>query len=106
MVEVIHQLLDRQRNVRLVSLHKLAPIELPPRTAGEAQGAVPHPCIQAVELELEGNYLDILLYLRSLEALPWHLYWRRLDLATTEYPKNRVRLELGTLSIDSQWMGL
>ena len=94
------------RSVKLVSLRKLAPIELPPRTAGEAQGAAPHPCIQVVELELEGNYLDILTYMRSLEALPLHLYWRRLELATADYPKNRVRLELGTLSIDSQWMGL
>ena len=40
------------------------------------------------------------------EALPWRFYWRQLDLQTTAYPLNRVRVEVGTVSMDSEWIGL
>ena len=55
---------------------------------------------------LEGRYLDVLAYLEALEALPWHFYWRRLELTATSYPTNRVRVELGTVSMGSEWIDL
>jgi MSHA biogenesis protein MshJ len=59
-----------------------------------------------VELIVEGNYLDVLAYLHALEALPYRFYWRVLELKSTEYPVNRVRIELGTLSMDREWIGI
>jgi MSHA biogenesis protein MshJ len=106
MAEVIHDVLSHQHGVVLVSLRKLATIEIPPRTAGETRAAAPHPCIHTVELVLDGPYLDVLAYLQALEALPWRFYWRHLELTTTRYPQNRVRVELGTISMDSAWMDL
>ena len=55
---------------------------------------------------LEGRYLDVLAYLEALEALPWRFYWRRLELTTTRYPLNRVRVELGTVSMGREWIDL
>jgi len=108
MAEVIHDVLSRQHGVTLVSLRNLESIKVPLDAAGESATAAgaPRPYVHTVEIVLEGRYLDVLAYLQALEALPWRFYWRRLELSTTRYPLNRVRVELGTISMDSQWIGL
>lgn len=64
------------------------------------------PYLHPVEVVVEGSYLDIVSYLHGLEALPWHFYWRVLELETKAYPKNRVRIELSTVSMDKEWIGV
>jgi MSHA biogenesis protein MshJ len=59
-----------------------------------------------VEIVVEGAYLDVLEYLRALESLEWRFYWKVLELKTTRYPINRVRIELSTLSMDKEWIGV
>lgn len=105
MTEVIRDLLSHQSGIVLVSLRNLPPARLPPdKIPGAAEDRRLY--VHSVDLVLEGHYLDVLSYLRTLESLPWHFYWRRLELTTTTYPTNRVRVELGTLSHDGDWMGL
>jgi len=41
---------------------------------------------------VEGDYASVVAYLRALEALPWRIHWRKLELTAGEYPTNRVRL--------------
>jgi MSHA biogenesis protein MshJ len=126
MVQVIHDVLAHQRGLTLVSLHNKpvmtlvsevpAPEPATPEAADEsASGAVssePAPPIESgpyvhpVEIVIEGRYLDILDYLRALEALPWHFYWKVLELNSGTYPSNRVRIELSTLSMDKEWLGV
>lgn len=106
MAEVIHDVLSRQQGVRLVSLRNLEAIKLPLDAAGESAANTARPYEHTVEIVLEGRYLDVLAYLQALEALPWRFYWRRLELTTTRYPMNRVRVELGTVSMGSDWIGL
>jgi MSHA biogenesis protein MshJ len=57
-------------------------------------------------LTLRGSYLDCLAYLQSVERLPWHIYWSRLALSTNEYPLNDITIELTTLSLDEEWIGV
>ena len=57
-------------------------------------------------LRVEGSYLDCLEYLRSVERLPWHLYWARLELKAGEYPSNTFLIEVRTLSLDKEWIGV
>lgn len=110
MVQVIRDVLERQRGITLVSLHnkpvthlvELARSDNPETPPPEATGPYMHP----VELVIEGAYLDVLAYLKTLEALPWRFYWKVLELRTTDYPTNRVRIELGTLSMDKEWLGV
>lgn len=119
MVEVIHDVLSRQRGVKLVSLHNKPVSRLAQSTAehaarnrsdgndaqespDEQSGPYMHP----VEIVIEGRYLDILAYLRALEKLEWRFYWKRLELTTVDYPSNRVRIELGTLSMEKEWIGV
>ncbi len=106
MAEVIHDVLSRQQGVRLVSLRNLEAIKLPLDAAGESAANTARPYEHTVEIVLEGRYLDVLAYLQALEALPWRFYWRRLELTSTHYPMNRVRVELGTVSMGSDWIGL
>jgi MSHA biogenesis protein MshJ len=109
MIEVINDVLSRQRGVRLVSLRN-KPVEILLKGADDAkpelttrdQGPYVHP----IELTIEGSYLDVLAYLKELETLPWRIYWKALELQTVEHPTNRVRIELRTLSMDKAWIGV
>ncbi len=104
MTEVIHDVLRRQHGIALVSLRNLPayPVADEHGETAVKSGPYAHP----VEIILDGSYLDVLAYLKSLETLPWRFYWRALELRTTDYPVNRVRVELGTVSMATEWIGL
>jgi MSHA biogenesis protein MshJ len=104
MVQVVRDVLNRQHGLKLVSLHNIPVRSLVP--AASVDGLETAPYVHPLELVIEGNYLDVLTYLRALEALPWRFYWKTLDMTTTRYPTNRVRLELTTLSMDKAWLGV
>ena len=135
MVQVIHDVLRHQQGLKLVSLHNqpVMPLnkmgaqpapEAPSArqamesnsddgtsetSSGESPTAIAEnsgPYVHPVELIVEGSYLDVLRYLQALEALPWRFYWKALDLQSTGYPVNRVRIELTTLSMDKEWVGV
>jgi MSHA biogenesis protein MshJ len=106
MIEAIHDVLDAQHAVALVSLHNLPALPLPAAQEGETSAEGTHPYLHRVELVLEGPYLNVLAYLAALEKLPWHFYWRHLELTSAPYPTNQVRVEIGTISPDRDWIGL
>lgn len=105
MVQVIHEVLSHQHGVALISLHNATVTTLAPTQAGTGENSV-GPYVHPVEIVVEGNYLDVLAYLHALESLEWRFYWRLLELETTAYPVNRVRIELSTLSLDKDWIGV
>lgn len=114
MIEVINDVLSRQRGVRLVSLRNkpVEPlvIERLVQESADSKSAPSSieqgPYVHPIELTIEGNYLDVLAYLKELEALPWRIYWKALEMQTLEHPTNRVRIELRTLSMDKAWIGV
>lgn len=129
MVQVIQDVLSRQRGLRLVSLQNKAVTSLASTAAiarpsdkdksavvaadestGANDTAVPRdmsgPFVHPVEIVVEGSYLDVLAYLQALESLDWRFYWKLLELETQRYPINRVRIELTTLSMDQDWIGV
>ncbi|MBP6901002.1 MAG: type II secretion system protein M [Burkholderiaceae bacterium] len=59
-----------------------------------------------VELVLEGSYIDLLAYLRALEALPQHLLWGGLQLKVGQHPTTVLTLRLYTLSRDRNWIAI
>ena len=112
MIEVLHDMLDRQGRLALVSIRNLPVTSLIPPVDGSA-GAdastpvqVQPPYVHAIEIVIDGEYGDILDYLTALEALPWKFRWTSLDLSTAGYPRNRVRIQLSTLSLESTWLGV
>jgi MSHA biogenesis protein MshJ len=104
MIEVLHDMLDRQGRLGLVSIRNL-PVTGLIASADPAAPARP-PYVHSIEIVIDGQYADILDYLSALEALPWKFRWTSLDLSTAGYPRNRVRIELSTLSLDSTWLGV
>jgi MSHA biogenesis protein MshJ len=119
MVQVLSDVLDRQGRLELVSVRNLPVISLvPPKSAdpgaevvaatAPAAGAtfgLP-PYVHPIELIVEGEYADILSYLEALEKLPYRFRWTSLELRARGYPRNRVRIQLSTISLDSTWMGV
>jgi MSHA biogenesis protein MshJ len=114
MIEVLHDVLDRQGRLELVSIRNLPVTSLvPPEKSTADASADPNasaapqpPYVHSIELIVDGQYSDVLDYLGQLEALPWKFRWTSLDLSTAGYPRNRVRIELSTLSLDSTWLGV
>ena len=115
MIEVLHDMLARQGRLELVSIRNLPVTSLIPSIGGGADTAAMRmptpaparpPYVHAIEIVIDGQYADILDYLAALEALPWKFRWTSLDLSTAGYPRNRVRIELSTLSLDSTWLGV
>src|SRR5688572_19543577 len=101
MVQVIQDVLARQRGVTLISLHNkpVTTLAVSKTAAGAVDATTSGPYVHPVELVIEGRYLDILAYLHALEALEWRFYWKLLELQTVRHPTNRVRLEINTLSM-------
>jgi len=114
MIEVLHDMLDRQGRLALVSIRNLPVTSLIPPAEASADGSggaatpvqLQPPYVHAIEIVIDGAYGDILDYLSALEALPWKFRWSSLDLSTACYPRNRVRIQLSTLSLESTWLGV
>lgn len=104
MIEVLHDVLDRQGRLELVSIRNLPvtslvpPPDPDPNTDGNANAPesteLQPPYVHSIELVVDGQYSDVLDYLGQLEALPWKFRWTSFDLSTAGYPRNRVRIEL------------
>ncbi len=104
MIEVLQDVLDRQQRLELVSIRNLPVTSLIAPPDGDTAGTAPY--VHAIELVIDGRYVDILEYLAALEALPWKFRWKMLDLTTAGYPLNRVHIELSTLSMEATWLGV
>jgi MSHA biogenesis protein MshJ len=111
---VLEELLRRQQGLTLVSAVNRparAVIEDEPAPEDSQAGAprasdAPKLYRHSFVLTLRGNYLDCLRYLEAVERLPWHIYWSRLELSTDEYPVNDIVIEVATLSLDEEWIGV
>jgi MSHA biogenesis protein MshJ len=115
MLSVLQDVLKSQQGLRLVSMRNLPVTSLAQPIASNSasstdKSAAPPPSsgpyVHSMELEIEGSYLDVLQYLKSIEGLQWRFYWQVLELKTTEYPVNHVRIRLNTLSMDREWLGV
>ncbi len=101
MATVLEDVLKEQSQLRLLHIRNLAPEALSASTDAQTATFYKH----GLEIEFEGSYFACLAYLQDIEALPWRFYWQILDLEVLDYPTNRVRLEISTLSLDKEWIG-
>ena len=100
MAHVLQGILKEQSNLRLIRVRNLSPKALSPSDDTDTVFYK-----HGLELEFEGGYFACLEYLQELEALPWRLYWEILEIEVLEYPLNRIRLEVSTLSPYEEWIG-
>jgi len=110
MTELLRALLAEQHGLKLVSLANL-PVESLSQPSGTKSDAPladddRGPFLHPVEMVVEGDYASVVAYLRAVEALPWRIHWRKLELTAGEYPVNRVRLVIGALSLSRDWLSV
>ncbi|MGI9234665.1 MAG: hypothetical protein ACR2RD_13610 [Woeseiaceae bacterium] len=107
MAQVLEGVLKEQSRLTLVRIRNTTPDSL---SADENPNADENPDAvtfyrHGLEIEVEGSYAACVEYLNAIEALPWRLYWQVLELDVIDYPRNRIRIEVGTLSLDQEWIG-
>ncbi|MGI9236209.1 MAG: hypothetical protein ACR2QZ_02375 [Woeseiaceae bacterium] len=101
MAQVLEGVLKEQARLTLVRIRNTTPDSL--STAEDSDGVTFYR--HGLEIEVEGSYAACVEYLNAIEALPWRLYWQVLELDVIDYPRNRIRIEVGTLSLDQEWIG-
>jgi MSHA biogenesis protein MshJ len=103
---VLEDLIRRQDGLELISMSNLAVEPLIEDQEPQAGEDEPRLYRHGMVLLLEGPYLQCLQYLQAVERLPWQLYWARLELENEAYPRNRILIELHTLSLQEDWIGV
>ncbi len=101
MAFVLESVLKSQSGLRLKRIRNLGAEALTADDENDSVILYRH----GLEIEVEGSYLDCLAYLEEIEDLPWRFYWQFLELDVVEYPRNRIRIEVSTLSLDEEWIG-
>ncbi len=110
MVAALRDVVADQAGVRLVRLENApaAPVisvtESSKTNAGA--GEVPRVYRHSVDVVIEGRYLDVLAYVRRLEALDWRFGWDGFAIRSEDYPTTRATLSLSTLSLAEDWIGV
>ncbi|MDF2411987.1 MSHA biogenesis protein MshJ [Aeromonas sp. 1HA1] len=98
MPAVLEALLSRSTNLHMLALTSLAP---QPLMAGDQRiNLFKH----GIRLKLEGGYFDVYQYLKALEELPRHFYWKQFDYQVQEHPKAVVEMEIYTLSTSKEFI--
>lgn len=98
MPAVLEALLSRSANLHMLALTSLKP---EPLMAGEQRVNLFR---HGIRLQLEGGYFDVYQYLKALEALPRHFYWKGFDYRVVEHPKAVVAMEIYTLSTSKEFI--
>ncbi|MCU6432701.1 MSHA biogenesis protein MshJ [Undibacterium sp. Jales W-56] len=74
----------------------------PPSTDLESGAIYKH----GFEIVVQGNYLDMLSYMRELEEMPEQVYWSKTRIHVDHYPTASMTLTLFTLSLEKKWLNL
>ncbi len=101
MAQLLEGVLRKQSGLELVRIRNLPAETLAASEDENAMRFYRH----GLEIEVTGSYAATLDYLESIESLPWRLYWQVLELEVLEYPNNRIRIEVSTLSLNEEWIG-
>lgn len=116
MPKLLEEMLRKNRGLQLVALRTL-PVQrfenpgaatVPASGDKSAKPAVKEPergmYQHSVEITLQGSYADLHDYLAQLERSPLQMFWGRLNLDATQYPRLRLMLTVHTLSLSKAWL--
>jgi MSHA biogenesis protein MshJ len=100
MRDVLEEMLQREKRLRLIDLRSLPVIDLSATQGPAGRRVFRH----GIELTLAGSYLDLHAYLSALESLPTQLYWGRAEMSVSQYPVTTLKITVYTLSFDQAWL--
>ncbi|MGE0335089.1 MAG: hypothetical protein AB7O21_12595 [Gammaproteobacteria bacterium] len=117
MAQVLESVLSGFDRLEFVGLEGLGaePVSAPPGTTNRIDTftAQDEPAAESVtayrhgiRIRFAGGFLDVLDYLRALEALPWGFFWDSVELVTDDYPRATGSIVVYTLSVHRGWIGL
>jgi len=117
MAQVLKSLLANRSRVQLTDMRTLpqtginlgvqaAPGTLAPEKTPGMQDLAPPTMLyrHGIQMTLRGSYLDLLGYLKDIEALPIRFYWDRMELSVVEYPVTHMTVVVNTISVDPAWL--
>ncbi len=103
MAQFLEQLLRQNHPVEILAATNLPPIPvtltLPAVVTGQPDQVVPLLYRHAIQIRFQGEYRNIVTYLKAVEALPWRVVWQSIQLDTSAYPQVKVDLIIETLSL-------
>src|SRR3970040_1308670 len=107
MARLVEQMLLKNRGLQVIKLESLPAAPLL-ENAGKSGGKPTDGTVykHGMRIEFKGGYMDTLHYLRSLEAMPWKVFWGQVALSAEKYPESRVNLLIYTLRTDKGWIGI
>lgn len=118
---VLITILQRETSLRLTNLQNLQAESLLSTTVNAVPlvGPAPAEIVSSLteeaglqvfkhgfRMEFEGDYLETIRYLQSLEELNSNFFWESLTYEVDEYPSGRIRLNIFTLSTERGWIGV
>jgi len=113
MAKLIEEVLQRRHRLRVIRIESLPPVPLveeeqDDQTSSSDMEAHADQIIykHGMVVELTGNYLDFMAYLKELEAMSWKVFWGQVILKSERYPVSRMVLIVNTLSLHSGWIGV
>lgn len=115
MVSLLKDMLSAQQSLALQTLELKTPTpvfatesDAPAGANSSNPGFAVDPLLYAhdVELTIEGGYLDVLAYLKRLEALDERLGWMVLEYDAENWPAGEAVIRVRTLSLEPAWLGV
>jgi len=117
MTRLLTSILENQPGVDLVRVENREPEPMRQGVASGAQntgtgsdqsadGSAGQIFKHSLLLELEGDYLSLIVYLQRIEAFDERFFWDRITFQRTEWPTGSVTLELHTLSTEEGFVGV
>lgn len=109
---VLTTLLQSETSLNLVSLENTAPVTVvTSATAADAAEGAPETSgvdifKHGLRMVFEGEYLETVRFLRSLERLENSFFWENLDFQVTAYPRATISVDIYTLSSERGWIGV
>ena len=118
MASVMQSVLADYQGLKLVSAKNLpvAPLKIQSTSLSESEDGLEDEefteakdeaviFVHGFEMKLEGSYFQTLQFIQKLEAMEG-FYWQAFDYEVHAYPKAKITLQLNTLSLDEEWIGV
>ena len=112
MARMLEDVLKKEPGLKLLSVQSLPATPLLDTDVHDAgkpaqpNAGVPGIYRHGMTLVFEGNYLDALKYLRTLEALPWQFYWDSVTFKVGKYPQAQFTITVHTIGLREGWIGV
>lgn len=111
MIALLQLIVSNSVNLELISLRNLPPekvviaaISTPDQEQKKTQPLSIYK--HGILIELNGGYAETTTFLQQLESLPWQFFWQDIDYLVQQHPKANVTLNLYTLGLETNWIGV